>query len=286
MSSRRRTAADCSSHVSTKAGRELGEGTRLPDVKFHSRAAKWATKYPRKPAITYDQIPYGTRSKQIQKQYSKANAWTLTSTAIDYSFPVHEDISADTRVDDTLGNNSDSQGLMSPASTPPPILVKNLTPLDQDLRYVGLESSRLISSKEPSTVIGKSSESSHVQMALDSINSAFSPREKDTRMTSERRHEDFDSPQRELDSLSSPYSPREKDTRMTIERRHEDFDVMGSQQRRGAKVTRIVNACASCRRNHFVVITLPLLVFKFITYTSFAHSAPIHVSLLPRLTTL
>ena len=141
---------------------------------------------------------------------------------------IREEISADTRADGMLDNNSDSQDLSSPSSTPPstppPVLEEDLNAVGQWIRH-----SR--SSKEPSTVIGKSSERK-------------------------------DPLEGELDMLISSYRSMEKDTRMTS-----DFDVMESQQGKVAKVTRTVDACASCRRKRHVVISLPSLVVDFITYT-------------------
>ena len=100
--------------------------------------------------------------------------------------------------------------------------------LEQDLISVGQDSRP---SKKPSTVIGKSSERKN-------------------------------SPTWELNTLSSPYRHMEKDIRITS-----DFDVMESRQRKGAKVTRIVTSCASCRRKRHVVINLRSLVVDLITYT-------------------
>ena len=166
MSSGRRVASDCSPCVLTETERELGEGRGLPAVSFHSRAVEGATDNTRNLADGYDDNRYYP-SKQIQEQYSKANAWTLTSARIDYAYPPidyayppidytypaqfynparprivnQESISADTQADGIVG---DIQGLMSPPSRPPPVL-------EQDLSSVGRGIRLVISNKEPST---------------------------------------------------------------------------------------------------------------------------------------
>ena len=95
--------------------------------------------------------------------------------------PIHEHISADTRDDEGLGNYSHSQGLMSPASTPPPFLGPILSP-------VGRESSCSISSKTTSMAIEKPSEPlDSLQRKLVSIASTNRLREKKKRKSDARR---------------------------------------------------------------------------------------------------
>ena len=199
-----------------------------PHAPSENETAQWASYYSRNPANEKKEKDSRYRpSEQYQMEYSndysspESGSTERFSKAYKAAHPrivIYEDISADTQADSILENNSDSQDLISPPSTPPPILEQHLSP-------VGRGSRRLKSSKEPSTVIEN-------------------PSEREGSL-------------REGHSLSSSYRPREDDIRMTGEKRFRDFDVMGSQQGKGAKVTRRGKACASCRGIRIVVISLP-----------------------------
>ena len=172
-SSRTQASSNHPRRAPRQQGKEIGTEKPAP---ADFTASQPSTDYFRNPTnLRDDSRYYGSKVRSIEK-FPSTNRMAPCRIVIDdeYTYP-------NTRADNQSGNNSDSQDLISPSFTPP----SPPPPVLEDLIDYGQSGKHSRSSREPSTVIGKSSErKKRPAVRLDMLSSSNSSMGENTRLTS------------------------------------------------------------------------------------------------------